>query len=187
MNQPSPPAPIETSADRQPGEITELWRRAARVPWWLRVIALGKLAKAIGFLILGLAAAKVARFGVEDTVALWLTWVHMDPDQGHTSQMLELLKMAKPETLKHFGLGFFIYAGVLVIEAFGLWFDRAWAEWLVIGVASALIPFEVFEIIAHPTAARVSALFINLIIVAALSWRLKAKHVAKAAATTAVS
>jgi uncharacterized membrane protein (DUF2068 family) len=110
-----------------------------------------------------------------------LTWVHLDPQQGHAGRVLDWLRVVEPGTLQKFGLGFFIYAGVLFIEAIGLWFDRAWAEWLVIGVAAALIPFELVEIIAHPTLTRVSALLINLVIVAALAWRLRAKHRAHAA------
>jgi uncharacterized membrane protein (DUF2068 family) len=152
------------------------WHRAARVPWWLRLIALSKLAKAVGFIVLGLATLKVATFGVEQTIAVWLSWVHLDPDHGHVSKALELLKVTKSETLRHFGIGFFAYAGVLAVEAIGLWFDQTWAEWLVVGVASVLIPFEVYEITVHPTLARISALVINLLIVAALVWRLSAKN-----------
>lgn len=170
-------APVPAAANG-----TGLWHAAARVPLWLRLIALGKLAKAIGFLILALATVKVATFGVESTVAAWLTWVHLDPEHGHIGKALELLKVTKAETLRHFGIGFFTYAGVLLIEAFGLWFDRVWSEWLVIVVATLLIPFELFEIAVHPTAARFSALGINLLIVAALGWRLWTKHQQRLAA-----
>jgi uncharacterized membrane protein (DUF2068 family) len=173
--QPAPPATAETG----------LWRRAARVPWWLRLIALGKLAKSLGFLILGLAAAKVAALGVEDSVARWLAWVHLDPGHGYIGAVLDRLQLVSPQTLRHFGIGFFIYATVLAIEGVGLWFDRAWAEWLVIGVASALIPFELYELAVHPTLPRASALVVNLAIVAALGWRLRAKHRAKLQAAAA--
>lgn len=181
MDHPPPSATNDSTAARPPGDVTDLWRRAARVPWWLRLIALGKIAKAVGFLILALAAAKIANFGAEDTVAQWLTWVHLDPQHGHTAAILEKLSLMQSETLRHVGLGFFIYSGVLLIEALGLWFDRAWAEWLVIVVASTLIPFELYELAKHLTAARVSALTVNLVIVAALAWRLRAKHRAKIA------
>jgi uncharacterized membrane protein (DUF2068 family) len=174
------PSPDHTGTPASVGsptvEPTDLWRRAARVPWWLRLVALGKLAKGCGFLVLGLAAAQVANLGVEETVARWLSWVHLDPEHGHAATMLEFLRVAEPATLRHFGIGFFVYSSVLFIEAVGLWFDRAWAEWLVIGVATALVPFELYEIISHPTVARMTALLINLVVVAALAWRLRNKH-----------
>jgi uncharacterized membrane protein (DUF2068 family) len=172
--EPAPVTPEPAAADQAP--TTTIWRRAARVPLWLRLVALGKLAKGVGFLLLGLAAARVARFGVEGTIEHWLAWVHLDPAHGHANRILAWFKVADPGTLRHFGIGFFIYSGVLFIEAIGLWFDRGWAEWLVIGVAAALVPLELYELVSHATATRWTALAINLVVVAALAVRLRNKH-----------
>jgi uncharacterized membrane protein (DUF2068 family) len=62
-----------------------------------------------------------------------------------------------------------LYALIRVAEGYGLWHERAWAEWL--GVASGLIyvPFEVAFLLHGVTAVKVITLTINVAVVAVLA------------------
>jgi len=67
-----------------------------------------------------------------------------------------------------------VYSIVRFAEAFGLWHDREWAEWL--GAASALIyvPFELYALAKGVTPLKLATLGITLMVVAVLSdalWR----------------
>ncbi len=62
----------------------------------------------------------------------------------------------------------FGYAAIRGVEAFGLWFDKAWAEWFAVVSVGLFIPFEVFEIIRKPTPLRGMVLAFNIAIVAYL-------------------
>jgi uncharacterized membrane protein (DUF2068 family) len=71
-------------------------------------------------------------------------------------------------------LGAALYAALRIAEAYGLWYDREWAEWL--GAASGLIyvPFELYALAKGVTPLKLATLGVNLIVVAELSvalWR----------------
>ena len=45
--------------------------------------------------------------------------------------------------------GAFAYAAFRLVEAFGLWHERPWAEWLAIVSAGLYLPVEIFELWKH--------------------------------------
>lgn len=65
-----------------------------------------------------------------------------------------------------------IYAIVRFVEAYGLWFERRWAEWLAALSGGIYIPIEVYELMHRVTWIRAGALVVNLIIVAYMVWLL---------------
>lgn len=64
-------------------------------------------------------------------------------------------------------LGYMVIEGV---EAFGLWWQYRWAEYLTVVATAGFIPFEVEEILKRVTVIRVGALLVNLAIVVYLVW-----------------
>jgi uncharacterized membrane protein (DUF2068 family) len=62
----------------------------------------------------------------------------------------------------------FAYAVLRLAEAYGLWFMRAWAEWLAIASAGLYLPVELYELLHRPTAMRAAVLATNVLIVAGL-------------------
>jgi len=65
-----------------------------------------------------------------------------------------------------------LYSVVRFVEAYGLWFERRWAEWLAALSGGIYIPIEVYELVHRVTWVRFSALAINLIVVAYMVWLL---------------
>ncbi len=57
------------------------------------------------------------------------------------------------------------YAVLHLVEAWGLWRDKAWASLLGCLAASIYLPFEIHELIGHPGWASVIVLAINVIVV----------------------
>ena len=62
-------------------------------------------------------------------------------------------------------MGSVLYASLRFAEAYGLWRDKAWAEWLAAISGAIYIPFEVVELIKKVTALRIVSLAVNLLIV----------------------
>jgi len=62
----------------------------------------------------------------------------------------------------------FLYAAVRLIEAYGLWHMRVWAEWFAIIAGSLFLPVEVHEMFRRATWMRGLVLLTNLFIVAYL-------------------
>ena len=65
-----------------------------------------------------------------------------------------------------------LYSIVRFVEAYGLWHERRWAEWLAALSGGIYIPIEVYELIHRITWVRVSALALNLVVVAYMVWLL---------------
>ena len=65
-----------------------------------------------------------------------------------------------------------LYAMVRFIEAYGLWNERRWAEWLAALSGGVYIPIEVYELAHRASWIKFGALVINFIIVGYMVWLL---------------
>ena len=61
-----------------------------------------------------------------------------------------------------------VYATVEGIEAFGLWYQRRWAEYLTFVVTASLLPLEIYEIATRLSPLKILAFVINVAVVAYL-------------------
>ena len=57
-----------------------------------------------------------------------------------------------------------IYAVIESTEAYGLWRERRWAEYLTVVATAGFLPFEVRELMSRVSVLRVGALVVNLVI-----------------------
>jgi uncharacterized membrane protein (DUF2068 family) len=64
-----------------------------------------------------------------------------------------------------FALG---YGALELVEGTGLWLDQLWAEYLTVIATSLLIPFELYELVRHPSVLKAGGLAVNIAIVAYL-------------------
>lgn len=89
---------------------------------------------------------------------------------GHTGVIHDLdeLFTLKSTTLHLLGVALFAYAAVEGAEAVGLWYQRRWAEYLTFIATALFLPLEVFELTRTVSPFKVTALLINLAIVAYL-------------------
>jgi uncharacterized membrane protein (DUF2068 family) len=65
-----------------------------------------------------------------------------------------------------------LYALVRFVEAYGLWYERRWAEWLAALSGGIYVPIEIYELMHHITWLRITALLINLLVVGYMVWLL---------------
>jgi uncharacterized membrane protein (DUF2068 family) len=62
------------------------------------------------------------------------------------------------------------YASLRFAEGYGLWKQRAWAEWLAIVSGCIYIPYEVQRLVRHPNAIHWIVLLINILVVLYIAW-----------------
>jgi uncharacterized membrane protein (DUF2068 family) len=103
-----------------------------------------------------------------------LLHLHLNPSSRIPGIFLALVERVSNVDMWFLALGALTYATVRIAEGLGLWFDRAWAEWL--GVASGLIyvPFEIYALTRGVTTLKVVTFALNLLVVAVLAdalWR----------------
>ena len=55
-------------------------------------------------------------------------------------------------------------------KGYGLWRQRAWAEWLAIISGCIYIPFEVYKVVRRPNELHWAILGINILVVLYIAW-----------------
>jgi uncharacterized membrane protein (DUF2068 family) len=138
----------------------------------IRIIAIyeaikGVLVLAVGAGVLGFLH-RHAQHAVEDIVGHF----HLNPAREHPRIFERVLQNVTDGQLRWLALGALGYAGLHLVEAWGLWRERRWAEWLATLSGAIYLPFELYELF-HTANWIPGVLFvINLAIVVLLSVRL---------------
>ncbi len=139
----------------------------------LLAIALFKLVKATSLIAVGIGAIKLLHQDVAATVARWIEYLRLDPDNRMIHEALTQLQAISPGELKTASVATFCYAALLLAEGTGLLLRKRWGEYLTIVATSALIPLELYEIHRRMTTAKIAVLVINIVIVAYLVWEVR--------------
>ena len=71
----------------------------------------------------------------------------LEGKHGLITWVLEKILNLNPRTLRLSGIAAGAYAAVTTVEAVGLWYQKKWASWLVLGLVSISILPEVLELI----------------------------------------
>jgi uncharacterized membrane protein (DUF2068 family) len=131
----------------------------------LRVIAAYKLVKALGLVIVATAAFDLVQSARVEALAEWI--VQLPVHQGHPYAVALIARLLGlgPRKFLAIGAAACIYAALFVVEGWGLWREKRWAEYLTVIVTASLIPLELWEIHHHFTWLKVLALTLNAAIV----------------------
>ena len=139
----------------------------------LRTIALYEAAKGLVVLLAGSGLLLLVHRDVQAMAEQLVSHLHLDPAKRYPRIFLHLATGATPSGLRLVALGALIYAVVRFAEAYGLWREQRWAEWLGLVTGVIYVPFEARAFIRHPGLESVVALVINLGIVLYLAARLR--------------
>ena len=147
-----------------------------------RVIALIEAAKGILVLAAGMGLLALIHHDVEEFAALLIRRFHLNPANHYPRIFLELAGRIDDRRLWAFAAGAFAYSVFRLVLAFGLWRQRAWAEWLTVIAASVYLPLEIMALERHVTTLKVATFVCNLAIVVYLGWVLRQRRRAQRAA-----
>lgn len=100
--------------------------------------------------------------------------LHLNAGKSYPNVFVRILEDTTNAQLWLIGALVLAYAAVRFTEAYGLWSERRWAEWLATLSGGIYVPVEIYELARHVTWIRVGALLLNLAVVAymcAVLWR----------------
>lgn len=106
-----------------------------------------------------------------------MTHTHLNPAAHYPAALLDAIDQLQNGHLPLIALGALAYAALRFVEAWGLFFGKAWAEVLAAGSGGVYVPFELLELVKQPSALSASLLAINLAVVAVMLralWRRRA-------------
>lgn len=129
---------------------------------WIIAIATFRVVKAVIVIAGSAGVFALLSPALADRLMDWL-----DVEHGHTiiDKVLGKIPFLDDRMLLGIGLGGLVYATLFLVEAYGLFRGRVWAEWLTVVATTSFIPFEIYELVKDVTPLRVAALVANIAIV----------------------
>jgi uncharacterized membrane protein (DUF2068 family) len=134
------------------------------------LLAIGafKILKAIFFLAVGIGALRLLHKDLADIALHVATALKFDPEGRFVNTVLDHIGEITPHRLKQISLASIAYSGVATVEGIGLLKEKVWAEYLTMILTASFLPFELIEILHHPTWMKFVVTLINVAVLAYL-------------------
>ncbi|OZI25899.1 hypothetical protein CAL26_00595 [Bordetella genomosp. 9] len=137
-----------------------------------RAIAMVEAAKGVGALAASIGLLSLLHHDLRHIVIVLIGHFNLNPDARYPSELLHYASILQDTSLRTLvGLAGG-YVTLRLIEAYGLWRDRAWGEWLGALSGAIYIPLEVRHLLHRPSVLAAGVLLFNIAIVAFLAWQL---------------
>jgi uncharacterized membrane protein (DUF2068 family) len=141
----------------------------------LLLISAFKCLKALGALTAGIIALHFLHASLLGTLSHWANMLRVNPHNKWVDMVLDKAAIINHGEIRMAAIGAFVYAALFTTEGIGLYFEKVWAEWLVIAEVSLLFPFEIYAISQKPDWLRIAILIGNMFVLAYLIYlRIKA-------------
>ncbi|MGY6216090.1 DUF2127 domain-containing protein [Methylolobus aquaticus] len=128
-------------------------------------IALFEASKGAVVFLAGFGVLSLLHKDVQAIAAELLTHFHLNPAKHYPGIFLDAAEKLTDARLWTLAALAAAYGTVRFIEAYGLWRERRWAEWLAAGSGGLYIPFEIKEMTRGFAWLSVAELVINVAIV----------------------
>ncbi len=129
----------------------------------------GAIVLAVGFGLLALAHRDLQAWG-----EAFVAHLHLNPANRTPQIFLHLLVEASAR-VRWLAAGAAAYAVLRFVEAYGLWRDRRWAEWLAAGSGALYLPIELVELWRGVDAWKLATFAANVAIVWLMARRLASR------------
>ena len=147
----------------------------------LRLVASFEFIKGVFVLLIGLSALLLVHKDAWVIAESLLARLHISTDRHSAQVFLDFAEDITDARLWAAAWLAFAYSTLRFTEAYGLWKQRTWAEWVAFGSGTLLIPVEIRELARGITLFR-SAVFVgNLVIVFYMLYLLRTGRLAATA------
>jgi uncharacterized membrane protein (DUF2068 family) len=131
---------------------------------WLIAIAAFKVAQALLFLAIGVGALKLLHKDIGDLLARLADYLRFNSESRFVNSIFDKAALIDDHLLKLISGASFFYAGLDLIEGIGLYFEKAWAEYLTLVITASFLPWEMIEVYRRLTPVRVGLLTVNVLV-----------------------
>jgi len=137
-------------------------RRQRRV---LRAVASFEFTKGIFVVLMGISAIALVHKDVWLIAESLLAIFHVNTDRHSAQVFLDFADSVTDARLWAAARIAFAYAALRFTEAYGLWRERTWAEWIAFVSGALLLPLEIRELVRGLTIFRVALFLGNVAVV----------------------
>jgi uncharacterized membrane protein (DUF2068 family) len=145
----------------------------------VRTVATVEFTKGFIVVLAGLGVFTMRHKDIWGVAESFLEFFHVNPLRHYVGVFIDLVYRISDVRLWKIAVVGAVYVSLRFVEAYGLWYVRAWAEWLAIASGSIYIPFEVADLLRRPDSFRLLIIAVNVgIVLYMLALRLEAlkKH-----------
>jgi len=170
--------PKSSQAHLEELEATELLTSSAveKTRGALLTIAVFEAIKGFAAIAASLGLLSLAHRDVRQLAYALIGHYHLDPEAHYPQMLIETANWVATSNVYTIFLIAVLYAVIRLVEAYGLWKDRAWAEWLAALGGTLYLPFELSHLIKHTTTINACVLIGNLAVVIFMVYRLKKRR-----------
>jgi len=136
----------------------------------VRAIAILEASKGILAVAAGLGLLSLIHKDIPLSVEHFISRMHLNPTAHYPKVLIRAAQNLDNHHLVLIAVLVLVYSLVRFVEAYGLWWQRPWAEWFATLSGAIYIPFEIIELAKGFSWPKFTALAINLLIVGYLSW-----------------
>lgn len=90
--------------------------------------------------------------------------LHFNPESRFVDFILDRASIVDDRMLRRFSVALFAYAALGLTEGIGLYLEKAWAEYMTLGITASFLPWEILEVFRRVTLMRSSLLMVNILV-----------------------
>jgi uncharacterized membrane protein (DUF2068 family) len=134
----------------------------------LRTIAIVEASKGAVVLFAAAGAISLIHENAQVIAEEIVRHFHLNPASHYPRIFLDAVSSLNSSKLWMLAVGAFLYSSMRFIEAYGLWHERAWAEWFGVVSGGVYLPVEVYELFLGFSVVKLTLLVTNLLVVGIL-------------------
>jgi uncharacterized membrane protein (DUF2068 family) len=131
----------------------------------VRTVATVEFTKGVIVLLAGLGVFSMRHRDIWGVAESFLEFLHANPHHHYVGVFIDLVSKVSDVRLWKIAVAAALYSILRFVEAYGLWYVRAWAEWVALFSGAVYIPFELADLLRRPSLFAVAVILINLAIV----------------------
>jgi uncharacterized membrane protein (DUF2068 family) len=146
-------------------QIVRLIMSHSKLSLGVRAVALLEAAKAAVVLLAGFGLLALIHHDVEALAARLIAHLHLNAASRFPRIFIDAAGRLTDARLWLLAALALVYAIVRSIEAYGLWRERAWAEWFALVTGGIYLPVEIYELLHGVNWIKIGAIVVNVAVV----------------------
>ena len=134
----------------------------------IEIVALFEAAKGVIVLLAATGLLSLVHRNVYAIAVTLVEHTHLNPASKYPRIFLEAASHLQDTRLLLLAIGAAAYATIRLVEAYGLFRERQWAEVLAAVSGAIYVPFELLALLHSPTWHGLAILLVNLLVVAVM-------------------
>lgn len=144
-----------------------------------RIVAIFEAAKGAVVLLAGFGLLTIVHKNVQTIAEDIILQLHLNPAKHYPRIFIDLASHVEDTQLWMLALFAFVYASLRLLEAYGLWLSKRWAQWLAVVTSCIYVPLEIYELLLKYSWIKLVILIVNIGIMIYISFRIRTQLVIK--------